>query len=171
MAYVPPHIRSKAKQPVRSDQLKTVVKPIEDNFPAIGNGTQRPLWVGRKFADLATEWSNNDEQRKEDDSDRIKQSQIHDEDSERIKSQRHMVVLPRFKNIRKFDEPEDTAEVSPSSETTDGWKTIERKKQQKPKDLKEKTFEDYDKEVEKQEKQDETVWDVPEHQTCWDERY
>lgn len=171
MAYVPPHLRNKpsqqSKQPQRRQQAPQVVAPpklpVEDNFPVLGNGTQRSSWIGRKFAELATEWNEDDEKRKE-------------EEAEIIKSQRHdyTVVLPRFQNIRKFEEPEDKeAEISPSSmnETVDGWKTIERKKQQKPKELKEKTFEDYEKEEEKKEKEDETVWDVPEHETCWDERY
>jgi hypothetical protein len=164
MAYVPPHLRNKpqSKQAPRREQAHVPPPklPVEDSFPALGNTAQPSLWIGRKFAELATEWNEDDEKRKE--------------ESENIQSQRlnYTVVLPRFQNIRKFEEPEDRVEVSPSNESPDGWKTIERKKQQKPRESKEKTFEDYDKELEKQEKQDETVWDdVPEHQTCWDERY
>jgi len=168
MAYVPPHLRNKqSKHAPRREQVVKVAPPklpAEDSFPALGNGTQRSSWIGRKFADLATEWNEDDEKRQQ-------------EESEIIKSQRHdyTVVLPRFQNIRKFEEPEDKykeLEVSPSTnQSEDGWKTIERKKQQKPNERKEKTFEDYEKEEEKKEKEDDTVWDVPEHETCWDERY
>lgn len=166
MAYVPPHLRNKQSTQVpRREQIVKVAPPklpVEDNFPALGAKPQPSLWIGRRFAELATEWNEDDEKRKE--------------ESENVKSQRldYTVVLPRFQNIRKFEEPEDKekeSEASPSNETMDGWKTIERKKQQKPKETKEKSFEEYDKEVEKQENEDETVWDVPEHQTCWDERY
>lgn len=166
MAYVPPHLRN--KQPKHSSNSTREVAPpklpVEDSFPVLGNGTQRSSWIGRKFAELATEWNEDDEKRVQ-------------EEAEIAKSQRlntnYTVVLPRFQNIRKFDEPEDKEpEASPShNESEDGWKKIERKKQQKPNERKEKTFEEYEKEEEKKEKEDETVWDVPEHETCWDERY
>ena len=123
MAYVPPHLRN--KQAPRREQIVKVAPPklpVEDNFPALGTTSQPSLWIGRRFAELATEWNEDDEKRKE--------------ESENVKSQRldYTVVLPRFQNIRKFEEPEDKeTEVPHSNETIDGWKTIERKKQQKPK--------------------------------------
>jgi hypothetical protein len=161
MAYVPPHLRNKqSKQaPRREEPRKQVPNPIiEDNFPVLGNGAPRSSWIGRKFSQLATEWNHEDEKRKE--------------DAENVKTQRHdyTVVLPRFQNIRKFEEPEDIELNAPLSETPDdGWKRVERKKtQSKPK---ERTFEEYDKEEENHDQNNETVWDVPEHETCWDERY
>jgi hypothetical protein len=173
MAYVPPHLRNKKQQEVpRSNSSRyerprsptpvpsPVAKLVEDSFPVLGNGTQRSSWIGRKFADLASEWNEDDERRKED-AEIIKAQQRHD----------YTVVLPRFQNIRKFEEPEDMeVEASRSNEdSADGWKTIERKKpQQKPRD---KTFEEYEKEEEKKDENDDTVWDIPEHETCWDERY
>ena len=170
MAYVPPHLRnrkpqteSKTVQPTQVEKKKQpVFDESEKSFPVLGgSATQRSSWIGRKFAELATEWNEDDERRKE--------------DAELTKISRHdyTVVLPRFKNIRKFEEPEDQqVEVSPSAQIKDDWTTIERKKQQqKPNDRREKTFEEYEKEADKQQKDEETVWDVPEHETCWDERY
>ena len=176
MAYVPPHLRKhkthnsseqtqpkpfvhrqeKYPEPKNTERLNT--DNSEKNFPQLGNIKNKSLWIGRKFADLASEWNQDDEKRKEEACMR------------QTYTRNHTVVLPRFQNIQKFEEEEEP-EVSPSSEVVDEWKTIERKKQQKPKELKEKTFEEYEKEAEKQEKEDETVWDVPEHETCWDERY
>jgi hypothetical protein len=176
MAYVPPHLR---KQKTHNSSEQTQSKPAvyrqerypetkkpeqvgtdnsEKNFPQLGDVKHKSSWIGRKFAELASEWNQDDEKRKEDAE--LRQSY----------TRNYTVVLPRFQNIQKFEEEEE-AQASPASEVADEWKTIERKKQQKPKELKEKTFEEYEKEAEKQEKEDETVWDVPEHETCWDERY
>jgi hypothetical protein len=153
------------------EKKKEAERGLEDtveNFPTLGNNAPSgsgSIWSGgRKFSELASEWKSTD--------DKIK------EDEEREKNRtddRHEDVfqLPRFRNMRRFSEPEDDYEedqIMPEKEipAEEKWTIVENRRYRKPKkefDFSEDGFDD------EEEEEDGTVWGASEeHETCWDER-
>lgn len=151
--------RKKAEVEEERKQAERRLERTEENFPALVSGPVKQVtWSGRKFNELAAEWKEETDKEKE-----VIEAQ---------KTEEPAFVLPRFRSIRRFAEPEDIFEppmvkaVDPEGE----WETVERKTRKEKREL---TFEELEAKYggEHSDEEDGTVWGAPEeHQTCWDER-
>jgi hypothetical protein len=157
------------------EKKKEAERGLEDtveNFPTLGGNTavqSGSIWSGsRKFSELASEWKSTDDQQKEEE-ERQKNS------TETTTSYDEVFQLPRFRNIRRFVEPEDEYcdEVNiPPVDTIpeeEEWTLVDNRKYRKPKpefDFSEEGLDNYD-----ENEEDGTVWGAAEeHETCWDDR-
>uniref|UniRef100_A0A6C0EPA6 Uncharacterized protein n=1 Tax=viral metagenome TaxID=1070528 RepID=A0A6C0EPA6_9ZZZZ len=201
MAYVPPHrksnqsimpqtntapIQRERRQYPRSsvdtykekakheaeERVKTDLRNIEktdDNFPVLGKGiTHSVSWnvtSGRTFSELASDWKVDDDERKE----------REQREKETGRKENDVFVLPHFRNVRRFSEPEDDyLEEEPEHVAVDiqdedsGWTRVDYRKYRKAKPEKEFNDEEV---MNEPNGEDESVWVAPEeHETCWDER-
>lgn len=165
--YVPPAMRKNEKPAVAPPPLPPPEKKFEDEFPALGSApTTYRVWGGTtSFAEKAREWSEKAQKEADDEATRKK-----------VELETHSVptvrALPRFRNIRRFVEPEEQQEeaIKPTSAEDDEWTLVEKKVRKKRKTLTEIADEDLEKESE--EETSDTVWndDKELHETCWDER-
>ena len=149
-------------------QQERGLEDTEDNFPALGGtvvNNSASVWTGtRTFSRLATEWKEDELKRKE------------EEERQKNLSAYTEFMLPRFRNIHRFGEPEDeyyNQEISdqpPLTEPTKNeWKVVDRRKYRKPKP--EFDFNEEDVNAPHENDEDGTVWGgTEEHETCWDER-
>jgi hypothetical protein len=148
----------------------------EENFPTLVSGPAKQItWSGRKFTELASEWKEDADRQKEI-SDREKADVLQERRTEDA-----AFVLPRFRNIRRFAEPEEEIFEPRPLEKSDNpddrldddegvWETVVPKTRKEKREL---TFEELDAKyaAESGGEDDGTVWGAPEeHQTCWDER-
>lgn len=170
--YVPPSKR-KIEKPAEAPPPPPPEKKYEDEFPTLsGVSTSRRVWGGTSsFAEKAREWS-------------VKAQQDAEEEAARKRAELDarppsvVRVLPKFHNVRRFVEPEEYEEDSPTGEskpeaTNDdesGWTLVEKKARKKPKTLTEIADEDLAKESD--DEHSESVWNDEKelHETCWDER-
>jgi hypothetical protein len=147
-----------------------------ENFPTLGGNpvvTPPSIWSsGRKFSELASEWKATDEQNKEDD-ERQKNREIETKRDD-------MFQLPRFRNVRRFAEPEDEyydeEENVPQEKKEDAeeegeeWTVVDNTRYRKPKP--EFDFGDDELDNYNETEGDGTVWGASEaHETCWDDRH
>lgn len=185
MSYVPPHNRinetSERKKPVHRGQhgrshrnsYRDVAKDqaeaaavekikqqeldmenTEENFPVLVGQSSPRVWSGKKFTDLAAEWKEADEIEKQ-------------LNTEKETSEDYNFILPKFRTIHRFAEPEDDA---PVEKVVDEWEVVQRKPRKVKRDLTEAELEAKYAVPEDEENTD-TVWGGPEeHQTCWNER-
>jgi hypothetical protein len=175
--------RADAEAEAELEKKMRGMENTEENFPTLcAPVTKTVTWGGeRKFTDLASEWREDDTRRKEEEEEEKRRA----EDIERYRNERNTYsnsnfVLPRFRNVRRFEEPEDQERLD-ENETTKpaeqfgedetGWTVVERKIKVK----REKTFEELEAEYQKDLEEgtnDDTVWAAgpEEHETCWDER-
>ena len=163
-----------AEQETKLDKQRRGMENTEENFPSLGFPFEKTVtWSGeRKFTELASEWKESNDKQKE------------EEQVERTRSENNeytnTFILPRFRNIHRFEEPEDQDiliekeidNANKNIDDNDGWTVVERKNR---KSKREKTLEELDAEYQKSQEEDdikdETVWGAPEeHETCWDER-
>lgn len=157
------------------EKKKEAERGLEDtmeNFPTLGGNTavqSGSIWSGsRKFSELASEWKSTDDQQKEEE-EKQKNS------TGTTTSYDEVFQLPRFRNIRRFVEPEDEYcdEVNiPPVDTIpeeEEWTLVDNRKYRKPKpefDFSEEGLDNYD-----ENEEDGTVWGAAEeHETCWDDR-
>jgi hypothetical protein len=126
-------------------------------------------WENKKtFASLAVEWDDHSKMVELE-----KQQQEHEKQQDVAFSRKAVMPLPRFHNVRRFVEPEETEEappknVQPSNPEDEGWTTVDYKKHRRQKTIEEKANRPPTPE------QDDTVWDgnaPEEHETCWEQRY
>lgn len=168
--YVPP---SKRKVEKPTEAPPPPEKKFEDEFPALTTGpTVRHVWGGpTSFADKAREWSEQ-AQRDADEEAARKKAEL---DSHAPSITR---VLPKFRNVRRFVEPEDYEEnvandeskPEPANDEESGWTLVERKARKKRKTLTEIADEELAKASD--EETSDSVWNDEKdlHETCWDER-
>jgi len=149
----------------------------EENFPTlVSSPVKRANWSGRKFNELASEWKEKSDRDKAI-LDREKEENVHVKRTEDTP-----FVLPRFRNIHRFAEPEEEIFESRPLEKSDNpddllddgegvWETVVPKTRKEKREL---TIEELDAKYgaeSGEEEEDGTVWGAPEeHQTCWDER-
>ena len=152
-----------AKQKEQEDKQKEEnrlrgLEMNEENFPTLGNpNTSSYGWNGRKFSELATEWKEED--------DRLKDYQLNSKNTE----DSDIFVLPKFTNIHRFEEPEDTQEETKLvPQVEDEWTVVKSRKNRKSKTPNNTEESNNFDEIEN----DDTVWaeERQEHETCWDER-
>jgi len=150
MPYIPPNARK------NTNKAKEVAdfKVVENEFPQLGaSGGAKPVWTGRSFAALAEDWSKVPVEKKE--------------EEEKEKEPDAEFVLPRFNNVRRFVEEDDT---EPEQKVEAEWKFVAPRKFHVKKEVDlDILFPDPDKESNRQE----TVWkdNGPAlHETVWDER-
>jgi hypothetical protein len=195
MSYVPPHIRNKStsveapterKNPFHrdrrsrdrghhkpqweiekekqaadaADKIKEQERGMEHteaNFPVLGSSVSNfRAWSGRKFTEMASDWKETDDREKE-----ILEEKPADD---------YTFVLPKFRSIRRFAEPEEEAEESHDKPADDEWQVVQRKQRKAKRDLTEEEMDAKFGLLDENVTED-TVWGVPEeHQTCWDER-
>jgi hypothetical protein len=149
-------------------QQERGLEDTEDNFPALGGravANSASVWTGtRTFSRLAAEWREDEVKRKEED-ERQKNLSAYTE-----------FMLPRFRNIHRFGEPEDEfynqeipEQQALSEPAKNEWKVVDRRKYRKPKP--EFDFNEEDVPPSHENEEDGTVWGgAEEHETCWDER-
>jgi hypothetical protein len=126
----------------------------EENFPILGDCASPRVWNGKKFTDLAAEWKEADEIEKH-------------SNAEKEASEEYNFVLPKFRTVHRFAEPEDDPPVEKS---VDEWEVVQRKPRKVKRDLTEEELEAKYAVPEDDENTD-TVWGgQEEHQTCWNER-
>jgi hypothetical protein len=138
--------KKKAEEKKRAEERG--LEKTEENFPSLGGSAPRVnTWGGgRKFSELASEWK-----------------EQADTNIEVVDKEEHF-VLPRFRNIHRFIEPEDERPPPPekTEDQNDGWTTVERK-------IKKKEFKsmfDEDGNI----IEDDTVWGgEEEEETCWND--
>ena len=138
--------KRKAEEKKRAEERG--LEKTEENFPSLGGSAPRVnTWGGgRKFTELASEWKEEADRNVE------------------IKEEEEKFVLPRFRNIHRFVEPEDDTPPPPrqTEYDNDGWTTVERK-------IKKKEFKsmfDEDGNI----IEDDTVWGGDEQEeTCWND--
>jgi len=151
-----------AEEEEKRKQAERGLERTEENFPALGNAGAKPVtWSGRKFTEMAAEWKEETDREKE----ARELEEKRTDDSE--------FVLPRFRNMRRFAEPEERldeiVEEKPVDEEGE-WETVNRKVRKEKREL---TFEELEEKYggECDAAEDGTVWGgTEEHQTCWDER-
>jgi hypothetical protein len=192
MSYVPPHNRNKStteeptmerKNPFqRRPQRREYRKPLwevekeqeaataaekikeqerglentEENFPVLGTGvSNHRTWDGRKFNELALDWKETEDREKD----------IREE----APTEEYNFILPKFRNLHRFAEPEEEKEVR-EEKPSDEWELVQRKQRKVRRDLTEEELEvKYG--IPEDHEPTETVWGATEeHQTCWDER-
>lgn len=151
MKYVPPHMRN-----TNSDQ-STVAETVTKT-------TQKQV-DKKTFASLAVEWDESSKM-----AELEKQQQEHEKQQDVVFYRKTVMPLPRFHNVHRFVEPEETPEekVCDSNPDDEGWVLVDRKKYRRQKTIEEKANRPPTPE------NDETVWDghgLEEHETCWDQRY
>lgn len=141
----------------------------EENFPSLGlkKMATSAKWniTGPKFSEMASEWKNNDDERRDQE-----ESQ---KDAVR-KENKDVFVLPVFRSTKRFSDvdeksPKDNEHEKSSESLDDGWTNVDNRKYRKPKA--ERRPEEEPMNQSKDEPEDDTVWDAPEeHETCWDDR-
>lgn len=171
MSYVPPHLRNKndtttnpfkndRRQPRRTYEDKpnptiSVPEKTEENFPVLVASTTplRNATSSRKFNELASDWQLEDDIRKE-------QEQLEKANGNKPNA----FVLPKFRSVKRFSEPEDIEpEVKPPKQD-DEWTTVNTRKPRKPRS--ERRIEE---DTEQPTIEDDTVWEAPEEESCWDQ--
>lgn len=170
--YVAPAKR-KIEKPAEAPLPPPPEKKFEDEFPALTAAPSvRRVWGGpTSFADKAREWSEKAQKDAEEEAAR-KRAEL---ESQAPSAAR---VLPKFRNVRRFVEPEDYeenhAEEESKPETANdeesGWTVVERKVRKKRKTLTEIADEELAKASDGE--NSDSVWneDKELHETCWDER-
>ena len=170
--YVPPAMRKK-EQASAAPPPPPPEKKYEDDFPTLaGAPSTRRVWGGStSFAEKAREWNEKAQKDSEEDAAR-KRAEV---DSQSPSVSR---VLPRFRNVRRFVEPEEYEEErveekpAPESANNDesGWTLVEKKARKKRKTLTEIADEDLAKGSDGE--NSDSVWneDKELHETCWDDR-
>jgi hypothetical protein len=137
--------KKKAEEKKRAEERG--LEKTEENFPSLGGSAPRVnTWGGgRKFTELASEWKEEADRNVE------------------IKEEEEKFVLPRFRNVHRFIEPEDDKPLpSQTKDDNDGWTTVERKiKKNGFKSI----FDDDGNLIE-----EDTVWGGEEQEeTCWND--
>jgi len=155
--------RAKKAEALRQEKTLAALKTTETNFPAIGGSVCKTTaaW-NNKFSDLASDWKQADDEKKDEDYRQEKRRQ------EQLNKQR--VVLPNFYNRRRFAEPGDeaqpeaTEELQSSPVEDDEWTTVVRKTRKPKPEI------DYSAEQESSEEQieEDTVWNNQEDVQYWD---
>lgn len=170
--YVAPAKR-KIEKPAEAPPPPPPEKKFEDEFPALTSApTVRRVWGGStSFAEKAREWSEKAQKDAEEEA-ALKKAEL----SERPPSIAR--VLPKFRNVRRFVEPEDFENASEeeaskpeaANDEESGWTLVERAVRKKRKTLTEIADEELAKASD--EEQGDSVWneDKELHETCWDER-
>ena len=130
----------------------------EKNFPVLGVSVANPrTWGGRKFTEMASEWKDNDEREKQ-------------TSEEKATSEEYNFVLPKFRTVRRFAEPEEELDEPEDKPAEEEWELVQRKVRKVRRDLTEEELEAKYAPRDDDENGD-TVWaGTEEHQTCWDER-
>lgn len=166
--YVPPHLRNK-KETAKVVPVVEEVLPTETNFPTLGSGVSTTKVfdqpAGKSFANLASTWAKETEQKKQADELRKKY-----EDSQELNHRHPVVSLPRFHNVRHFVEPEDDEEDEETkppvvNNEEDGWTEVRPKK----KIRRSKTFEEKMARppTPDENSKDDTVWNAEDEDSCW----
>lgn len=168
----------------RQAEIARKLENTEENFPALSGLTTRPppVWGGRKFNELATDWKREDDERKEQE-EREKQGDT--------KNDGDFFPLPRFNPTHYYVEQEEEQEApkeapAQTAEQDDesGWAVVDsRAKRVARKARKEKRIEERlrrlddgeeltDDDDENEQEQDETCWGEPAaHETYWEGRH
>lgn len=139
--------KKKAEEKKRAEERG--LEKTEENFPSLGGSAPRVnTWGGgRKFTELAAEWKEEADKKVE------------------VKEEEEKFVLPKFRNVHRFVEPEDDRPPPPPEikDDNDGWTTVERKIVKK-KEFK-SMFDEDGNLIE-----DDTVWGgEEEEETCWND--
>ena len=165
--------RAKLALEEKNKDAERGLEKTEENFPSLGGNKpivqSGSIWAGsQKFSELAAEWKSTDEQRKE-------EEDRQNNPTGNKTSYDEVFQLPRFRNVRRFIEPEndyceeiDLPTVDPIPEEEE-WTVVDNRKYRKPKpefDFSEEGLDNYD-----ENEEDGTVWGAAEeHETCWDDR-
>jgi hypothetical protein len=179
MSYIPPHLRNKQKTNETTTHFKNdrreprrvyerpkpeihIPEKTEENFPVLVSSSVplRAPTTARKFNELASDWKIEDEIRKE-------QEQL---DKGSI-NKNSVFVLPKFRNVQRFSEPEDMylsdTEVEFKDADNDEWTTVNNKKPRKPRSERRPIETD---DMDQQSEEEDTVWEATEEQeSCWDQ--
>jgi len=133
----------------------------EENFPSLNGDlpAKMSVWGGKKsFASLATEW---DEKSKKDEVEKqLQEKEVQSHEMYR----RSNIPLPKFYNVHRFVEPEDsTPEQEEQKQEESEWKLVDHRKYRREKSIEEIANRPPTPE-------ETTVWnDEDHHETCWDE--
>jgi hypothetical protein len=168
--YVAPALRKK-DQPTAEPPAPPPEKKYEDDFPTLSAApTTYRVWGGTSsFAEKAKEWGVKAQQDSEDEAAR-KRAGVDEYTSTNLR------VLPKFRNVRRFIEPEEyeeePADDKPPSTNNEesGWTLVEKKARKKRKTLTEIADEELAKGSDGE--NSDSVWNDEKdlHETCWDER-
>lgn len=167
--------RKEEEEKRKQDALLEALNP--NNFPALGMSVPKTNgWSGKKFSELASDWNEKTELEKTIETIKNKSNSTIEDTYQTIP-----ISLPKFNNIGRFIEPEDSDSYNESEfrdveekeqvkSEEDEWVTVTRKIRTKKSILKMSEEELQQRDPSEEEYSNDTVWDQKEsHELYWNE--